>query len=124
MLEARGTFSGPFFVRDPGKTLYANLRRMLEAIAQEGETAVQARYPVYTGAGQAGVRGRAESLSGKRWATSAVISQTHVYPWPAAGARQYRGGKTEATHHMFRDVARGLRSSRAVLAANLTAGIE
>lgn len=116
--------SGPFFQRDPGKTLYANIGRMLEGLAEEGERLVQSRYPVFSGDGKAGVRGRVRSLTGKKWAVTAVISQTHVYPWPSGGAKQYRGGKTEARHHMFRDTARALRRSRAVLSANLTKGLE
>ena len=116
--------SGPFFQRDPGKTLYANIGRMLEGLAEEGERLVKSRYPVFTGAGQRGVVGRTRSLTGKRWAVSAVVSQTHVYPWTNGGSKQYRGGKTEARVHMFRDTARALRQSRAVLTANLTAGLE
>lgn len=115
--------SGPFFRRRPGDTLYRNIGRMLEGLAEEGERLVQSQYPIYTGAGRAGVRGRVHSLSGKRWAVSAVVSQTHVYPWPGGGQKQYRGGKTEARHHMFRDTARALRRSRAVLSANLTEGM-
>lgn len=116
--------SGPFFTRDPAKTMQANIHRMLEGIAAEGERAIQSVYPLHTGAGRAGVVGRAQSLSGKQWLETAVISQTHVYPWPGGGPKEYRGGKTEAKRHMFRNTASALRRSRAVLTANLTAGIE
>lgn len=117
--------SGPFFRGDPSKKYLENLQRMLEGIAEEGERTIKSVYPVGpTGDGKAGVVGRVKSLTGKRWLASAVVSQTHVYPWPNGGQKQYRGGKTEARHHMFRDTARSLRSSRAVLNANLTAGIE
>lgn len=117
--------TGPFFEHQPGLTLRGNIRKMMAAVAQEGQRAVQSLYPVGpTGAGRAGVVGRVASLSGKPWMASAVISQSHVYPWPGGGQAQYRGGKSEARHHMFRTVYRDLRSSKAVLAANLTQGIE
>lgn len=116
--------TGPFFQRDPGKTLYQNIGKMLEGVAAEGERAVRSVYPVHSGAGRAGVVGRVHSLSGKRWVLHAVISQTHVYPWPGGGMKQYRGGKTEARHHMFRNTASALRRSRAVVTANFTAGMD
>lgn len=117
--------SGPFFRGDPSRTYLANLQRMLKGIAEEGERTIQSAYPVGpTGDGRRGVRGRVSSLTGRPWLATAVVSQTHVYPWPSSGQAQYRGGKTEARHHMFRDTARSLRSSRAILSANLTAGIE
>lgn len=116
--------SGPFFQRDPGKTLQQNIRKMLAGVALEGQTAVRANYPVETGRGRAGVVGRVQSLSGKPWMATAVVSQTFAYPWPNGGPKQYRGGKTEARYHMFRSATSDLRHSRAVLGANLTAGIE
>lgn len=116
--------SGPFFQKDPTLTLRGNIRKMMAGVAQEGEAAVQATYPVFTGQGQRGVEGRTNSLSGKAWMATAVISQTHVYPWKNGGAKQYRGGKSEARHHMFRSAYRQLNRSRAVLRANLTEGIE
>lgn len=116
--------SGPLFAREPGQTIHHNIRRMLEGIAEEGEETVKAAYPVVTGRGRAGVRGRVESLTGKQWALTAVISQTFVYPWPGGGPKQYRGGKTERRHGMFRRTAQALRASREVLGANLTEGLD
>lgn len=116
--------SGPFFRRDPALTMRGNVRRMMAAVAAEGEKAVKANYPVLTGAGRRGVVGRVASLSGKPWLATAVISQTHVYRWPSGGPKQYRGGKTEARHHMWRNAYRDLNRSRAVLRANLTEGLE
>lgn len=116
--------SGPFFQRDPAETLRGNIRKMMAGIAEEGEKAVKANYPVRTGAGRRGVVGRVASVTGKPWMASAVVSQTHVYRWPNGGAKQYRGGKSEARHHMFRSAYRDLNRSRAVLRANLTEGLE
>jgi hypothetical protein len=116
--------SGPLFERDPKQLIRANIRRMLQGLAEQGEKAVQSLYPVHTGAGRAGVKGRVASLTGKPWFLSAVVSQTHVYPWPNGGQKKYRGGKTEAKHHMFRRTKTALGRSRAVLGANLTKGLD
>jgi hypothetical protein len=116
--------SGPFFKRDVKKTVKGNIRRMHQGLADEGERTVKSLYPVLTGAGQAGVVGRVQSLRGRSWMANTVISQTHVYPWPGAGSRQYRGGKTEARHRMFRRATTALRRSRKILAANLVEGLE
>lgn len=115
---------GPFFQRDPKKTVRQNIGRMMEGLAREGEDMVRARYPVFTGAGRRGVVGRVHSLGGKRWALTAVISQQHVYPWPGAGARQYRGGKTERRYRMFRTATTAIRRSRHILYARLVEGLE
>lgn len=116
--------SGPLFVGDPTKTFRQNVRRMLQGVADEGAETVRAAWPKRTGAGAAGTVGRAQSLAGKTWALTAVVSAQHVYDWPHGGDKQYRGGKVEKRVGMFRRTASALRSSRAVLAANLTAGLE
>jgi hypothetical protein len=117
--------SGPFFQRDPKRTVRANIRRMLEGLAAEGERLVQSAFAgsIVSGKSQRGVRGRVQSLSGKPWALTAVVSQTDVKPWPGGGSKQYRGGKLEAQRHMFRRTAAAMRRSRAVLSANLTEGL-
>lgn len=116
--------TGPFFQRDPRKTVRGNIRQMLEGVAEEGERTVKSASPVLTGAFRAGVKGRVRSLGGKRWELTAVVSQTHVYPWSGGGSKQYRGGKAEARYQPFKRTANALRRSRAVLAANLTEGLE
>jgi hypothetical protein len=116
--------SGPFFQRDPARTMWQNVRKMMAGVAEEGERVVRANYPVLTGFGQAGVVGRVRSLSGRPWAATAVVSQTRAYPWHGGGPKQYRGGKSEARHHMFRAAYRDLQHARAVLGANLTQGLE
>ena len=144
--KAKVDFSGPFFTPAGDASLRQNIRAMLRAVADEGERAVEARSPRVTGAFIGGIQSRSESGSGKPWALSAVVSATHIYPWhqhvsatisrrESGGRRasrrgenrqqaEYRGGKLEAKFHMFRNVAGQLRRSRAVLAANLTKGIE
>jgi len=137
---------GPFF-RDPEKTVRTNIHDFLEKVAAEGQEAVRSNFPVgsgddpHPGAGRAGVIGRVESMTGKRWALHAVISAQFIYPWSRGGRggthirsgrrmvlnsanAQYRGGKMERKLHMFANVSRSLRSSRAVAGANLSRGIE
>jgi len=115
--------SGPFFTRDPRRTFRSNARAMLEAMAREGEQDVKVQFPVYTGAGQAGVRGRVAALSGRPWAVTMVVSQQHVYPWPGGGPKQYRGGRLEARKHMFRTTAGRLRRAKAINMAELVKGL-
>lgn len=79
--------TGPFFTKDPRKTFRQNARVMLQAIAEEGEAAVKARAPYYTGrSGDPNahirdfIRGRVVSLRGKPWALTAVVSSLfHMY---------------------------------------------
>lgn len=132
LLRAEIDLSGPFFTRDPRKTVKQNIRRLMEALAEEGERNVKGLMPQRTGETARGVVGRVENLRGKRWAATLVVSQTRVFPWVNKGARgfvgrgeaEYRGGKLEARHHMFRKTASAMRRSRKILAANLTEGLE
>lgn len=124
-VDTRISLSGPFFQKDPAKTLEQNIQAMLEAVAREGEQDVTAQAAGHqrTGAFYAGIEGRVRSIRGRHWLATAVVSQSHVYPWPGGGSRQYRGGKLEARYHMFRRTASRLRRSRAVNQAELTKGM-
>ena len=117
--------SGPFFEQDPTRTLSKNIQTMLEAVEEEGAADVEAQAASHqrTGAFYAGIEGRVRSVAGKHWLRTAVISETHVYPWPGGGSKQYRGGKLEARYHMFRTTASRLRRARAVNTAELTKGM-
>lgn len=130
--------SGPFFEHDPRKTVRQNIRAMLEAVALEAQEDVRSNFPVLTGAGRAGVVGRVASLKGKHWELHATISQQHVYPWARrSGATirsgrnvvansanaAYRGGKLERKLHMFSHAATSIRRAKAVINADLTAGL-
>lgn len=122
---------GPFFERDSRQTIRENIADALEQLAAEGEEQIRGASPHFTGAFRAGIKGRVTNLAGKRWKLTAVVSQTHVYPWGARGTRggpsnakaEYRGGKLERRVHMFRDASRQLRGLRAVLGADLTKGL-
>lgn len=130
--RARIDLSGPFFQPDADKRFRENVRGMLGALAEEGDRVVTARAPRKTGALASGIVGRTQAVSGRRWALTAVVSATHVYPWANKGARgysgrseaDYRGGKAERKYGMFRSATYQMRQARAVLAANLTAGLE
>ncbi len=129
--RASATFTGPLFSVYAEESVRKNIRRMLQAMADEGAATVVARSPEVTGAFKRGVAARVRGIKGNPWALTAVISQTHVYPWRNKGARgysgraeaEYRGGKVEARYRMFRSVTRQLRAARAVVAANLADGL-
>lgn len=146
--------SGPFFERDPGKTLRGNIEQMMAGTAREGERTAResfragegARAPISYGQGRVAdhVIGRVVSRIGRKWRASAVISVNTLHGFSqrdaraimAAGAGRHaptssagRGGHgiakgAEQQDHVMRNLARSLRSSRAILTANLTKGIE
>lgn len=120
--HAKVQLSGPFFEPSADKRLRENIRGMMAAIADEGAAAVKARSPRLTGALVGGIEPRTRGRT--KWALSAAIVATHIYPWKSGGKRQYRGGKAEARYRMFRAVTYQLRSARSVMAANLTKGLE
>jgi hypothetical protein len=157
--------TGPLFMPNADMTLRQNIRRMLQALADEGVRMARANVSGHrrTGDFEGGIEGRVRSLKGAPWWLTAVVSQTHIEPWAVRGSRSfgvaqsgvrrqrgsrksapvmhawsmsdtqvmermananYRGGKLERKTHAFRNAASQMKSSRAVLAANLTAGLE
>ena len=119
--------TGPFFTKDPALTFRANVDVLLAAIAAEAEEDVRAQSEPFrdTGAFVAGVRGRTHRLDGAAFKTpTATVSQTHVYPWKNAGPRQYRGGKLEASRHMFRRTRSRIRGVNKLNSAELLKGLQ
>lgn len=128
-------FSGPFFQKDPEKTILENVEKMMQGIAEEGSEA--ARGGLMVGAAhRAPIRalgdrvadhviGRVSSLTGRKWQTAAVV-QVLNRGFSGAEARSLMAAASsvEGETRAFRSVARQLRSARAVLRANLTQGIE
>lgn len=127
--------SGPFFERDPGKTLRGNIEKMMEALAAEGERSARSALQSSEGSRapirligdhvSAHVVGRVRSRAGKKWRASAVVQ---VYN---EGLDQRRGRSlmaaasvVEKRTRVFRNLRRSIAQARAVLAANLTEGIE
>lgn len=127
--------SGPFFTADPGMTLLENIQKMMQGIADEGAKA--AREGLLTGsANRALVRmtddrvadhviGRTYAKSGKRWLSAAVVQVTNE-GMDAATSRSLMaaGSFVERRTAAIRRVGRQISSSRAVLSANLSAGLE
>lgn len=130
--------SGPFFQRDPGLTLRGNIERMVQAIADEG--ASSARQSLQAGEGSRAtitalgdrvsdhVIGRTHarpSRGGRQWRASAVV-QVYNEGLDAASSRSLMAAASSVERRVrtFRSLAGSLRRSRAVLTANLTAGIE
>lgn len=124
--------SGNFFKRDPGKTLRGNVREMLDALASEMERLVQAdiashagAMPAYTGWTRAHTVGRTQSYSGKRWGTWAVVSANTQGMSKADAIRTKAAAATiEKRWHPYRRVKGAIYSSRALLRADLSKGLE
>lgn len=122
--------SGPLFTRDPGLTVKGNIRRMMDGIAQEGQTAVRAQIaslplPYSTGWTVDHAIGRTTSYAGKHWWLHAVISaNTDGMDQRLAIRTKAAAASVERRFHPFRRVGSALKRSRAVLVANLTEGLE
>lgn len=126
------TLEGNFFRRDPGKTLRANVRDMLDELAAWMEGEVQSQVsghagsmPAYTGWSRDHTVGRTESLAGKRWGTWAVVSANTEGMSKADAIRTKAAAATiERRWHPYRAVKSGVYRSRPLLTANLTEGLE
>jgi hypothetical protein len=74
----RGTveFDGAFFTANPHKTLRQNIRVMLADMASRGESEARAEVAPHRRSGdlEGSIHGRVASLSGKKWALTAVVS--------------------------------------------------
>lgn len=127
--------SGPFFQRDPGKTLRRNITKMVQGLAEEGERSARAafqsgeggRRPISRLGGRVSehIIGRTRSLSGRQWRASAVISVNNSGLSAREGvALMAAASVVEGRTHIFRGLARIVRQSRAVLYADLTKGLE
>ncbi len=127
--------SGPFFQHDPSKTFFQNVRKMMEGIAEEGAKAAteglltgsDSRAPVYATGDRVGdhVVGRVHSVTGKDWVAAAVVGVSNegmdaVTSRSLMAAASYVERRTAA----IRRTTRQLNAARAVLRANLTAGLE
>jgi len=128
--------SGPFFQRDPARTMGENIQAMLEGLAEEGEGLVRtvltagesSRAPIAripSDRVSEHVVGRVHSLSGKHWTSTAIISVNNSGFSRSQGiSLMAAAAGLEARLHAFRRTATALRRARSVLTANLTKGIE
>lgn len=132
-LSVKWELSGNFFTHDPRKTLYANLRDMLDTAAGEMEDEARRVIDANQGAMRYWTGWTAEhtvgyttsAKTGKRWTSWAAVGL------PTAGMSRKDAIRTKAAaasierrFHPFRQVKQGLYRSKALLTANLTKGLE
>ena len=133
-LELRATLSGPFFAADPSKTTRRNIRDMMDALAEEAEKDVRAQ--ITSRHVNPNVKGYTTSTrSGSRWMTSMAVNLVPVPSKAEAiqnaailyGRRNGTRGTTvgiEAKSHPFARTTRAIQSMRAIMAADLTKGLD
>lgn len=126
--------TGPFFRSVPSKTFLANVRVMLEAVAEEGakdaqaqlQTGQQSRDLITYGGDRVSqhVVGRVTSIAGRRWGLSAVISVNNAKLNRVQGiSLMAAASEIEGRLHVFRRTTSRLRSARAINIAELTKGL-
>lgn len=132
-VTVRIDLEGPFFTRDPGKTLYANIREMMAALAAEMGDAVrsdiaahQGGMPNWTGWTLEHTYGYTTSpVTGKHWAVSAAVATvTAGMSTKDAIRTKAAAASIEARWHPFRRVKSAVYRMRAVLTADLTEGMD
>ena len=105
---------------------------MMDDLAAEAERDIKGQIagragsmPAYTGHTYDSIVGRTESLTGKRWGLTMVVSANTNGMGRAEAIRTKAAAATiERRWHVFRKTASAIRRARAVLGANLTKGIE
>lgn len=124
--------SGPFFTRDPGKTLYANIGEMLTELGEELQEGVRSDIaghegdmPYWTGWSEDHVLGYTTSrLTGKHWATwAAVGSVTAGMDRDKAIRTKAAAASIERRFHPFRRAKSAVYHARAILSADLAKGL-
>jgi hypothetical protein len=133
----RFELSGPFFKRDPAKTVRENIKNVLDEIAKLGERQVRALIAGKPGARYVvdNVRGYTTSTRGRRWELSVAVNLIPTGDKATSvrnaailyGRRKGSHGTTvgiEERWHPFRNTKNDIARSRAFVTANLTRGIE
>ena len=124
--------SGPFFTKDPGKTLRGNVRDLMDAMAEwmEGQvrddiSAHASDMPAYSGWSWAHTVGRTHSLSGNRWGTWARVSANTGGMSAKDAIRTKAAAATiERRWRPYRDAKSAVYRARPLITANLTKGLE
>lgn len=124
--------SGPFFRRDPGKTIRANVRDLMGELADSmdedvssGIAAAAGSMANYTGWSLGHTVGRAHSNSGKRWGTWARVSAyTDGMSRADAIRTKAAAASIERRWHPYRKAKSNVYRARALLTADLTKGLE
>ncbi len=116
------TLEGPFFSRDPGKTLYQNIGNMLDKLAAEMQGEVRAGVESgddFAPFKSSDVIGYTTSVkTGKHWSTWAAVGVVGSDSVRAAAAAY------EGQFHPFRKVKSDVYRARAILSADLAKNLE
>lgn len=132
-VTTRIELDGNFFRHDPGKTLYANIRDMLEALSEEMQQEVRGAIeahagsmPEYTGWSHDQVYGYVDSpKTGKHWALwAAVASVTAGMSKKDAKRTKAAAATIERRWHPYRQVKSAVYRSRAIISADLAKNLE
>ena len=124
---------GDFFKRDPGKTFRANVRDMLDKLAEWMEAEVRSEIagkagsmPRYTGWSHDHTLGYTTSgKTGKRWGTWAAVGAVTAGMDKKDAIRTKAAAATiEKRFHPYRRVKSGIYRSRPIIQANLARGLE
>jgi hypothetical protein len=129
-VRTKVTLEGDFFRRDPGKTLYANIGEMLDALAEWMQREIRddiashaGSMDEYSGWSWAHTRGR-RSWS-KHWAVwAAVEADTQGMSAKDAIRTKAAAATIERRWHPYRRVKAGVYRARPLITANLTEGME
>ena len=131
--QAKIELSGPFFVRDPRKTVRANIRLMLDGLSDELGEAVkgdivshQGAMPNWTGWTLDHTYGYTTSpRTGKHWELWAAVATVSAGMDKKQAIRTKAAAATiEARWHPFRRGKSAVYRARALISANLTKGLE
>jgi hypothetical protein len=132
-VTAKVTLEGPFFTKNPGNTLYENLRDMLDKVAAELEGIVrrdmesnEAAMPFWTGWSRDHAIGYTTSgKTGKRWATWAAVGSVTA-GMSAKDARRTKAAAATIEHrfHPYRHAKDAAYRTRALISADLAKGLE
>lgn len=124
---------GNFFTHDPGKTLYANIRDMLDALAGEMQKEVRGiiggaagSMPGYTGWSYQHTIGYTTSaMTGKHWATFAAVGAVTAGMSKKDAIRTKAAAATiEKRFHPYRRVKSAVYRMRPILTANLAKNLD
>lgn len=128
------TLDGPFFTKDPAKTFRQNVRVLMDAIAAEGEEDVRAqlrqgqgsRAPIFALNDRVSDHaiGRTRSLTGRRWAVSAVISVNNSgFTKKEGTSLMAAASSVEQRTRAFKRTTSRLRRAKAINSAELLRGL-
>lgn len=136
--KAATEFSGPFFEVNPGETFFANMKRTMQGVADQGAAMVRGRYMAnadsralvqMTGDRVADhVIGRVfarPSKGGRQWVAAAVVQVYNEGMTGAVTRSLYAAASiVESRTFAIRDLTGFVTNGSVLTTANLTAGLE